>query len=134
MSVSGCHMSQAVGVYLKTLMNLRGLDRTQVAAQSGVDAGYTNKVLKGEIKEPSLKKVRRLCSAVKGQWEHIGWLINDKGAREGQLLAEALYQSERGQALTPEQRSVIVEMMKDPEVAAAIVAAIDARRGGFDQN
>lgn len=126
----GVHMSRAVGMYLRTLTELRCLNSTQVAAAAGVSGQYVYKMVRGENKEPSLEKVRKLVNAVKGHWLHVGWLLQSQAPPEkGQALAEAHYYTEHGGTLTPEQRAVLTELLQDPEIAAAVVAAIDARRG-----
>lgn len=123
-------LHRPVGVYLVTLIDLRGLDRTQVAASARVGSQYAYQISKGAIEEPSLEKVRRLVKAVQGRWLDVGWLLSScADADTGRVLAEARFRSEQGQILETEHRAILARILADPEIADTFVVAASGQRG-----
>lgn len=123
-------MSKPLGTYLETMRRLNGIKPKQVAAAADTYPNILKKLISGDTVKPGFEMVRKLTKAVKGKWEDVWW-IQEHGVDEGtaKLLAEARYASTQGRGLTKEQHEVLMRMLADPEVAAAVLAAIGPRRG-----
>lgn len=124
-------MSKPLGTYLETLRQLHGIRPKQVAAAADTYPNVLKKLINGDTVKPGLEMIRQLTKAVKGAWEDVWWIQEHRiDAETARVLAEARFAIDSGGILTKEQHAVMMRMLADPAVAAAVLAAIGARRGG----
>jgi hypothetical protein len=122
-------MSKPLGRYLETSRRLNGIKPKQVAAAADTYPNILKKLISGDTEKPGFEMIRKLTKAVKGKWEDVWWIQEHRvDEATAQLLAEARYSAENNGVLTKEQRDVMMRMLADPEVAAAVLAAIGPRQ------
>jgi transcriptional regulator with XRE-family HTH domain len=106
-------MSKDVGIRLRHVRKLRGLNQAELAKKAGVSQASVSELETGESRSPWGTNLVRLAQTLKVSPE---WLASGKGQMDGYeapLPPEALKMAKEWLRLTPEVRSRIADMITE---------------------
>jgi transcriptional regulator with XRE-family HTH domain len=79
----------AIGTYMATLRDLRGLTQQEVATAVGTTATTVSRYETGRQKRPDMQIIMKIIAAIKGSGNHLTRLVLDENATPDMAIALA---------------------------------------------
>lgn len=121
---------EAVGSYIETLREVRGLQSQTVVALAGLEnSTYLWRIEQGKLKNPGASQILAIIEAVGGSFEHVARLMkSDKATRaDGKRLAIQWLNESQQQSLTDRIEQAI-EQIREENPSYTIDDALEVLR------